>query len=61
MMNNKGIAKLLNLIGIGLLVMIIVILLPLTLPRVFGYDIYGILSNSMEPSISTGSVIYVKK
>ena len=61
MMNNKGIAKLLNLIGIGLLVMIIVILLPLTLPRVFGYDIYGILSNSMEPSISTGSVIYVEK
>lgn len=52
--------KCLNGIGIGIVVFVIMVLLPLTVPKLFGYEIYGILSQSMEPEIASGSVIYVK-
>lgn len=56
----KYLIKCLNGIGIGIVVCVIVVLLPLTVPKLFGYEIYGILSQSMEPEIASGSVIYVK-
>lgn len=42
------------------LILVILLCLPLTLPRLFGYQIYAITSGSMEPEIPTGSLIYVK-
>lgn len=33
--------------------------LPLTIPRLLGYQIYNIVSGSMEPEIPVGSVAYV--
>lgn len=60
-MKNKTIAKILDLIGTGIVVIFIVLILPLTIPKLFGYEIYGILSESMEPEIMTGSVVYVKE
>ena len=47
----------------GLLMMIAVIVgcIPLTVPKVFGYQIYHITSGSMEPEIPTGSIIYAKQ
>ena len=56
----KYLIKCLNGIGIGIVVIVIVVLLPLTVPKLFGYEIYGILSQSMEPEIATGSVVYVQ-
>lgn len=56
----KYLIKCLNGIGIGIVVIVIVALLPLTVPKLFGYEIYGILSQSMEPEIATGSVVYVQ-
>ena len=56
----KYLIKCLNGIGIGIVVIVIMVLLPLTVPKLFGYEIYGILSQSMEPNITSGSVIYVK-
>ncbi|MBQ8929646.1 MAG: signal peptidase I [Oscillospiraceae bacterium] len=38
---------------------VILTCLPLTLPRLFGYEIYNVVSGSMEPTIPVGSVIYV--
>ena len=32
----------------------------LLFPRMAGYEVYGMLSNSMEPAFRTGSMIYVK-
>lgn len=32
----------------------------LLVPRLLGYEIYGVLSGSMEPTFRVGSVIYVK-
>lgn len=60
-MSKKKIAKLLNGIGTSIVVIFIVLIIPLTVPKLFGYDIYGILSNSMEPKITTGSIVYVKQ
>ncbi|MBQ7059820.1 MAG: signal peptidase I [Firmicutes bacterium] len=38
----------------------IVISLPLALPRFLGYDMYNVVSGSMQPAIPVGSVIYVQ-
>ena len=46
--------------GIGLLVIVIGLCLPITLPRVFGFRVYEVISGSMEPEIPVGSVLYVK-
>lgn len=59
-MKNIVLAKILDIIGIMIVIAFIITILPLTVPKVFGYQIYGILSNSMEPEIMTGSVVYVQ-
>ena len=58
-MNKKILLKVLNSLGIIIVGAVICVLLPLVLPKAFGYQVYGILSNSMEPEIATGSVVYV--
>lgn len=47
-------------LGTAFLIIVIVACLPLTVPRVFGYNIYTVISGSMEPAIPTGSLVYVK-
>lgn len=49
-----------NILGIGILIICLLVALPLSLPRILGYDAYNIVSGSMEPAIPVGSVIYVK-
>lgn len=39
---------------------LILVVSPFVVPKVFGYEPYGILSNSMEPEYPVGSVVYVK-
>ncbi|MBS6195101.1 MAG: signal peptidase I [Clostridiales bacterium] len=48
-------------LGTVLLIMLVVICLPLTAPRLFGYHIYSVISGSMEPEIPTGSLVYIKE
>lgn len=47
-------------LGTLLLIIIVVACLPLTVPKVFGYEMYTVISGSMEPSIPTGSLVYIK-
>lgn len=47
--------------GTIILAAVILVCLPMTLPRLLGYEIYNVVSGSMEPEIPTGSVVYVKK
>lgn len=49
-----------NIAGTLLLIIVIAAFLPVTIPRLLGYEIYEVISGSMEPTIPTGSVIYVK-
>ena len=60
-MNRKLVIRMLNGLGIMIVLIVMAIMLPLTIPKLFGYEIYGILSNSMEPEIMTGSIVYVEQ
>ena len=50
-----------NIIGTGILLAVIAASLALTAPRLMGYEIYEIVSGSMEPEIPVGSAIYVEQ
>lgn len=50
-----------NALGIFLLIALVAVCLPLTLPKAFGYHIYTVVSGSMEPAIMTGSLVYIKE
>ena len=47
-------------LGTVLLIMLVVACLPLTVPRVFGYQLYTVVSGSMEPAIPVGSLLYIQ-
>ena len=46
-------------LGTILLVVLIVACIPFVLPKVLGYEAYTVISGSMEPEITTGSLVYV--
>ena len=47
-------------VGIILLIAIIAICVPLIVPKTMGFQLYTVVSGSMEPAIPTGSLVYVK-
>ena len=49
-----------RLFGSVILIFVILSVLPVTLPRFMGYEIYSVASGSMEPEIPVGSIVYVK-
>ena len=49
-----------NFLGTLILIVVIVACLPLTVPRLLGYDIFSVVSGSMEPAIPVGSVVFVE-
>ena len=59
-MNKKKIAHICSAIGTVLLIVLILACLPLTLPKAFGYQMYTVISGSMEPALPVGSLVYVK-
>ena len=59
-MNKKKISHICSAIGTVLLIVLILACLPLTLPKAFGYQMYTVISGSMEPVLPVGSLVYVK-
>ena len=49
-----------NVVGYSILVLVIITSLPLSLPQFMGYEIYEVVSGSMEPNIPVGSVVYAR-
>ena len=49
-----------SLLGTLLLLVLIVICIPLTVPKAMGYQLYTVISGSMEPEIPVGSLVYIK-
>lgn len=43
-----------------ILIILIIISGLLLIPRIFGYENFAVISGSMEPNISVGSIVYVK-
>ena len=49
-----------SIAGTICVVLVILAAFPFTQPRIFGIEIYGILTGSMDPACPTGSLVYVK-
>ena len=49
-----------NVVGTFILLSVIGTCLPVTVPQFMGYEVYNVVSGSMEPEIPVGSVVYVK-
>ena len=49
-----------NVAGTLILLTVIASCLPMTIPRIIGYELYNVVSGSMEPEIPIGSVVYVE-
>lgn len=54
-------SALLRITGILMIALVILSSAPASVPRIFGYQVYQIVSGSMEPAIPVGSAIYVKE
>ena len=54
------VAAVCSALGTALLILLIVICLPLTVPKAFHYHVYTVISGSMEPAIPVGSLVYVQ-
>ena len=50
-----------SVIGMLMLLSVVAAAVPLTVPQYMGYQIFDVVSGSMEPQIPVGSVIYVKE
>lgn len=59
-MKNNKFAFGLGIVGVILMIGVIVICIPFTVPKLFGLDIFQVLTESMEPSYPQGSVVYIK-
>ena len=57
---NKSSVKVLKAISTCLLIAAVVLAFLISGIRLFGYQVFGVLSGSMEPTYPTGSLIYVK-
>lgn len=56
----KFLPALCNILGTLILAAVILSFLPMSVPRLLGYEIFNVVSGSMEPAIPVGSVVYVK-
>ena len=52
-------SRCLSVISTVLLLALVLFCLPLTVPRFLGYQVYSVISGSMEPAIPTGSLVYI--
>lgn len=56
---NKKNGSILGVIGILMIVAVIALCSMLILPGFIGYNMYNVISGSMEPAVKVGSLIYV--
>lgn len=54
-------AKALSAVATVLLLAVMAVALPFSVPKLFGYQIYNVLTQSMEQAMPVGSAIYVKR
>ena len=50
-----------RILGSLVIIGVIACLLPLSLPRLLGYETFNVVSASMEPELPVGSLIFVKQ
>lgn len=47
-------------LSVLILIAVVAVCIPMTVPRLMGYDVYVVVSGSMEPAIPVGSALYVR-
>lgn len=57
----KLVTRICSILSALILVVVLSVVCVLLLPRAFGYDMFAVLSGSMEPCYHVGSVVYVDK
>lgn len=57
---NRKVARLLNRIGTIVMICLILVCIPFTVPKLFGLQMYEVKSESMASTYPVGSVVYVK-
>lgn len=55
------IKKICNISSTIILIIMITIAAILLIPKIFGYETYAVLSGSMEPKFSVGSIVFVDR
>ena len=55
------VAVICSALGTAMLIILVIICIPLTVPRMMGYEIYSVISGSMEPALPVGSLVYIGK
>lgn len=53
-------SKLCKILSIIVLLAVLAVYLPISIPSLFGIDAYSVISESMEPTINVGSLVYTK-
>lgn len=54
-------AGLCSVTGILLLLLVVLACAPVALARIMGYEVYNVVSGSMEPALPVGSLVYVER
>lgn len=49
-----------NILGTIILLTVVLSCLPIAVPKFMGYNVFAVVSGSMEPEISVGSAVYVE-
>ncbi|MBQ9318000.1 MAG: hypothetical protein IJ203_14440, partial [Atopobiaceae bacterium] len=56
---DKYLPGLCNAVGVFLILLVFVIFLPITAPQLAGYEVFNVVSGSMQPYMPADSAIYV--
>lgn len=56
----RAISRILSVLGAVIMLLLILICIPFTVPKLFGIQLYEVKTESMEPEYPAGSVVYVK-
>jgi len=48
-------------LGTLLIIILIAVCVPLTIPQFLGYQVYTVVTGSMEPEIPVGSLVYIQR
>ena len=59
-MKQKTLYRISRILGGSVLILMILVMLPLAVPRIFGCHTYNVVSPSMEPELPLGSLLIVK-
>ncbi len=58
--SGKFLPALCKTVGTIILSIAIILMLPLAVPKLLGYEVFSVISGSMEPAIPAGSIVYVE-